>query len=109
MWPDRATVACMTIFGGRCLPDHAGIDLGDLIRIGNYLLTFQDGQVTPYQSSGLRLDVNDLTVEIEDRRGKFKIIDSFDFSVLPREFIGIVGGSGEAIGGSSRQRQHHAY
>ena len=67
---------------------------GDLIRIGNYLLTFQDGQVTPYQSSGMRLDINDLTVEIEDRRGKFKIIDSFDFSVLPREFIGIVGGSG---------------
>jgi ABC-type multidrug transport system ATPase subunit/predicted component of type VI protein secretion system len=67
---------------------------GDLIEIGDFLLTFQDGEVTPYQSSGMRLDINDLTVEIEDRRGKFKILDSIDLSVLPREFIAIVGGSG---------------
>lgn len=74
--------------------DQAELFEGDLIQIGEYLLTYQDGEVTPYQSTGMRLDVSDLSVEIEDRRGRFKILDSIDFSVLAREFIAIVGGSG---------------
>ena len=67
---------------------------GDVIQIGDYLLTFQDGEITPYQSNGMRLDVSDLSVEITDRRGTFKILDSIDFSILAREFVAIVGGSG---------------
>jgi ABC-type multidrug transport system ATPase subunit len=67
---------------------------GDLIQIGSFLLTFQDGEVTPYQSSGMRVDVSDLSKTISDRRGTFRIIDEINMSVLPREFIAIVGGSG---------------
>jgi ABC-type multidrug transport system ATPase subunit len=67
---------------------------GDIIRIGNFLLTFQDGQVTPYQSNGMRLDVSNLSKDVSDRRGKRRILDGINLSVLPREFVAIVGGSG---------------
>jgi ABC-type multidrug transport system ATPase subunit/predicted component of type VI protein secretion system len=67
---------------------------GDFIQIGNFLLTFQDGQVTPYQSSGMRLDVSNLSKDVSDRRGKRRILDGINLSVLPREFVAIVGGSG---------------
>lgn len=67
---------------------------GDLIRIGSYLLSFQDGQVTPYQSNGMRVDVSELSKDVDDRRGKRRILDKISLSVLPREFVAIVGGSG---------------
>ena len=67
---------------------------GDLIRIGNFLLTFQDGQVTPYQSSGMRMDVSNLSKDVSTRNGKHRILDNINLSVLPREFVAIVGGSG---------------
>jgi ABC-type multidrug transport system ATPase subunit/pSer/pThr/pTyr-binding forkhead associated (FHA) protein len=67
---------------------------GDLIRIGNFILTFQDGQVTPYQSNGMRLDVNGLSKEVNTRAGKRRILENINLSVLPREFVAIVGGSG---------------
>jgi ABC-type multidrug transport system ATPase subunit/predicted component of type VI protein secretion system len=67
---------------------------GDLIEIGNFILTFANGQVTPYQSSGIRLDVENLSRDVNTRRGKLRILDSVNMSVLPREFVAIVGGSG---------------
>lgn len=72
------------------------IDLkdGDLIEIGNFLLTFANGQVTPYQSSGMRLDVEGLSRNVRTRRGKLRILDNVSLSILPREFVAIVGGSG---------------
>lgn len=67
---------------------------GDVIRIGAFLLVFQDGQVTPYQSNGMRVDVSALSKDVDDRRGKRRILDNISLSVLPREFVAIVGGSG---------------
>ena len=67
---------------------------GDIIRIGAFLLTFQDGQVTPYQSNGMRMDVSNLSKEVGIRNGKLRILDGINLSVLPREFVAIVGGSG---------------
>lgn len=67
---------------------------GDLIEIGNFILTFANGQVTPYQSSGMRLDVENLSRDVHTRRGKLRILDTVSMSVLPREFVAIVGGSG---------------
>lgn len=67
---------------------------GDLIEIGNFILTFANGHVTPYQSSGMRLDVEDLSRDVNTRRGKLRILDTVSMSVLPREFVAIVGGSG---------------
>ena len=67
---------------------------GDIIRIGSFLLMFQDGQVTPYQSNGMRMDVSDLSKTVSDRHGKRHILEGINLSVLPREFVAIVGGSG---------------
>ena len=67
---------------------------GDIIRIGAFLLTFQDGQVTPYQSNGMRMDVSNLSKDVDTRKGKLRILDDINLSVLPREFVAIVGGSG---------------
>ena len=67
---------------------------GDLIEIGKFLLVFANGQVTPYQSNGMRLDVGDLSKDVQSRRGKLRILDNVSLSILPREFVAIVGGSG---------------
>jgi ABC-type multidrug transport system ATPase subunit/predicted component of type VI protein secretion system len=67
---------------------------GDLIRIAGFLLTFRDGQVTPYQSNGMRMDVIDLSKEVGTRSSKRRILQNINLSVLPREFVAIVGGSG---------------
>lgn len=67
---------------------------GDLIRISTFLLRFADGYVTPYRSNGMRLDVVDLSRDVATRKGKLRILDHVSLSVLPREFIALVGGSG---------------
>jgi ABC transport system ATP-binding/permease protein len=67
---------------------------GDLIEIGKFLLVFANGQVTPYESNGMRLDVGDLSKDVRSRRGKLRILDNISLSILPREFVAIVGGSG---------------
>ncbi|MCB2180034.1 FHA domain-containing protein [bacterium] len=76
------------------LVTQAQLKEDDLIRIGNYLLTFQEGQITPYQSSGMRIDVEDLSFDYQHREGKRRVVYNVSFSVLPREFVAIVGGSG---------------
>src|ERR1043165_5100121 len=67
---------------------------GDLIEIGKFLLVFANGEVTPYQSNGMRLDVSGLSKDVRARRGTLRILDNISLSILPREFVAIVGGSG---------------
>jgi ABC-type multidrug transport system ATPase subunit len=62
---------------------------GDLIQISKYLLLFQDGRLVPYESGGMRLDISGLS---KDANGK-RILDDVNFSVMPREFIALVGGN----------------
>jgi ABC-type multidrug transport system ATPase subunit len=57
-------------------------------------LLFQDGQLIPYESSGMRLDATGLSKDIKTKNGKRRILDNINLSVLPREFIALVGGSG---------------
>ncbi len=66
----------------------------DMIEIGKFLLVFANGQVTPYQSNGMRLDVNALSKDVQAKRGRLRILDNVSLSILPREFVAIVGGSG---------------
>ena len=73
---------------------QAELHEGDLIQISKFLLLFQDGQLIPYQSSGMRLDATALSKDIKTRKGKRRILDNINLSILPREFIGLVGGSG---------------
>ncbi len=69
---------------------------GDLIEIGKFLLVFANGQITPYESNGMRLDVADLSKDVRSRRGKLRILDNVSLSILPREFVAIVGGAAQA-------------
>jgi len=73
---------------------NAELHEGDLIQISNYRLLFQGGLLVPYQSSGMRLDASNLTKDVKTRNGMRRILDNVDLSVLPREFIALVGGSG---------------
>jgi len=67
---------------------------GDLITIGDHILVFQDGQLSQFQSHGMRLDVSNLSKDVNTRSGPLRILHSIDMTILPREFIAIVGGSG---------------
>lgn len=67
---------------------------GDLVQIGKFLLLFQDGQLIPYQSSGMRLDASGLSKEIPTKDGRRRILDNINLTILPREFVALVGGSG---------------
>ena len=70
------------------------IQNGDLITIGAHVLVFREGQLTPYQSQGMRVDVTGLTKDIKIRSGYLRILHKINMTILPREFIAIVGGSG---------------
>lgn len=72
----------------------AELEDGDLIRIESHLLLFQDGKVTKFDSQGMRVDVTGLTQEISTRSGSLRILDGITFSILPREFVALVGASG---------------
>lgn len=65
---------------------------GDLIQISTFRLLFQGGVLVPYQSAGLRLDARNLTVYAK-RGAAARLLDRIDLSVLPREFMAVVGGS----------------
>lgn len=67
---------------------------GDLIQISSYLLVYQDGKITPYQSNGMRVDVEGLNKDVRTSKGKLRILDDIHLTVLPREFVAIVGSSG---------------
>ncbi|MGE5123299.1 MAG: FHA domain-containing protein, partial [Acidobacteriaceae bacterium] len=67
---------------------------GDLIQIAHYLLIFESGQLRQFESTGMRLDIQGLNQEVNTRKGKLRILDDINMSILPREFVAIVGGSG---------------
>ncbi len=67
---------------------------GDLIQISKFHLLFQGGRLAPYESSGMRLDATGLSKDVDTKSGKQHILDDVNFSVLPREFIALVGGNG---------------
>jgi ABC transport system ATP-binding/permease protein len=73
---------------------QAQLHEGDLIQISKYRLLFQGGLLVPYQSSGMRLDASNLTRDVKTRNGPRRILDNIDLSILPREFVAVVGGSG---------------
>ncbi len=71
----------------------AELSEGSLIRIGSYVLLFQNGQLSPYQSNGMRLDVNALSVMEGQGAAEKRLLEEVSFSVLPREFVAIVAGT----------------
>ncbi|MBC8506553.1 MAG: FHA domain-containing protein [Anaerolineales bacterium] len=67
---------------------------GDQIQIGKNVLLFQNGLLTEYHSHGMRVDVTNLSKDVKTRSGPLRILHNIDMTILPREFIAVVGGSG---------------
>lgn len=67
---------------------------GDIVQISNFVLVFDNGMVTPFHSNGMRLDVSGLSKDVSTKKGKLRILDNVSLSILPREFVALVGGSG---------------
>lgn len=82
-----------TVLNGQLIT-KAPLNDGDQIQIGSQLITFKDGELFQFDSFGMRLDVVALSKDVRTRHGPLRILDDIKMSVLPREFIAIVGGSG---------------
>ncbi len=74
--------------------DRKAVQNGDVISIGSHVLVFQDGHLSQYQSHGMRVDVSNLSKDVKTRSGLLRILHNINMTILPREFIAIVGGSG---------------
>src|SRR4029079_401460 len=67
---------------------------GDVMQIESFLFMFQHGALRQYDSQGMRVDVMDLHEDVRTRQGPLRILDDIDLTLLPREFVALVGASG---------------
>lgn len=75
--------------------DSTPLHAGDTIRIASFLLKYDGETITQYDSAGYRLDVVGLYKDVKVRRGEEKrILHDVNLTVMPREFVALVGGSG---------------
>ena len=72
----------------------APLQVNDMVQIGPYLLTYDGTLLVQYASHGYRMDVVDLYKEVRGKQGKLRLLDEISLTVLPREFVALVGGSG---------------
>jgi ABC transport system ATP-binding/permease protein len=82
-----------TLVNGRPV-SQALVNEGDVIQIGHVALHYRDGALGVYQSRGLSVDVVAMSEEVRVGGEEVRILDNISMSVLPREFLAIVGGSG---------------
>lgn len=66
----------------------------DRIEITHHLLIFHGPSLTVYHNRGYRLDLIGGYKEIQTKQGPRRILDDINLSVLPHEFVALVGGSG---------------
>ncbi len=67
---------------------------GDSVQLGPHLFTFDGETLTQFDSQGFRLDVIGVHKEVKAKSGPLRILDDVSLTVLPREFVALVGGSG---------------
>ncbi|HLF27216.1 MAG TPA: FHA domain-containing protein [Anaerolineae bacterium] len=83
-----------TYVNGRRLDPNAGVTLqpGDVVQIGPFRLTYQPtGFSQAAGAAQARIDALNLTRRVDGSR---LILNDVSLSILPREFVAIVGGSG---------------
>jgi ABC-type multidrug transport system ATPase subunit len=73
---------------------QARLYAGDRVQIGPHLFTFDGGTLTQFDSQGFRLDVVGMHKEVKTKNGPLRLLDDISLTVMPREFVALVGGSG---------------
>jgi ABC-type multidrug transport system ATPase subunit len=64
-----------------------------VIEIGGFALMFRNGELKPYKSQGMRLDVTGLAESLPRKRGGGLLLDDVSLTVLPGEFVAVVSDS----------------
>ncbi len=83
-----------TYVNGNCIPGHAQIAPGDEIRIGPASFIFDGRRLVPStQQQGVRLDALNLVRRVGTNHSDV-ILNNVSLSILPREFVALIGGSG---------------
>lgn len=84
-----------TFLNGRRLAGRALLQRGDRIQIGPFKIAYngEDVSVAPVRG-GLRLDGVSLVRKVKTKEGLLTILDDVTISVMPGEFVSLVGGSG---------------
>ncbi len=85
-----------TFLNGRLVEGTQLLEQEDEVQIGPFKLLFQDGRLIEYSPEGnYRLDAIDLDRVVNIGGGETKsILTDVSLSILPREFVALVGGSG---------------
>ncbi len=87
-----------TYVNGHRLEPNLGVPLqpGDLVQIGPFRLTYQPGGFSQVGgATQARIDAFNLTRRVDARSGRARLIlNDVSLSILPREFVAIVGASG---------------
>lgn len=73
---------------------HAELKPGDIVQIGSHLLAYDGQTLSRFDSQGYRLDVLDLYKEVKTPVGPLRILEDISMTIMPREFVALVGGSG---------------
>jgi ABC transport system ATP-binding/permease protein len=89
----RALDGHRILVNGEAVP-QAQLQRNDTVQIGPHLLTYDGQSLVQYESQGYRLDVVDLHKEVKTKQGSLRLLDEISLTVLPREFVALVGGSG---------------
>lgn len=90
----RAGDGAQTIWVNDAPTQRAELRAGDRVQIGPHLFTFDGETLTQFDSQGFRLDVIDVHKEVKTKNGPLRILDDISLTVMPREFVALVGGSG---------------
>lgn len=83
-----------TIWVNEAPVKQAPLHQGDRVQIGPHLFTFDGKTLTQFDSHGFRLDVAGVHKEVKTKNGPLRILDDISLTVMPREFVALVGGSG---------------
>lgn len=73
---------------------QASLNAGDVIQIGPHILTYDGEKLSQFDSQGFRMDVIGVEKVVNTSRGKLRILDDISMTIMPREFVALVGGSG---------------